>query len=156
MVAGHYAPVLDRLQLPGAADAIRTLRPFEPRASRGLWECVLGPLKGMRFVGGLIPDRFAVSWGPWWFFDHDEHELRRMWRYMRRASPFFLTRPPLFFGVQEAVFTAVMGVARNGLRSAAAIEPVNLPDRTGSLSLLRDGTVLGPADYFEPIGVKDV
>ncbi len=157
MVAGHYAPVFDRLQLRDVAEAIRHLRPYELRATRGLWECVSGPLKGRRFVGGIIPDWFAVPWGPWWpFFDHDEHELRHMWRYIRRASPFFLTRPPLFFGVEEAVFTAVMGVARGGLASARQIEAVNVPERTGSLSLLRDGSVLGSADYFEPVGVKDV
>jgi hypothetical protein len=159
MVAGHFAPVLERLQLPAVAEAIRNLQPLPERrgGSRGLWECVSGPLRGSRFVGGMIPDRLAVAWEPWWpFFDFDERELRHFWRFRRRAAPFVLSRPPLFFGLEETVFNKVVGVARRGLDAASEIEQVRVPEQTGSLSLLRDGTVLGPVTYFEPIGVAEV
>jgi hypothetical protein len=159
MLAGHYVPVLELLQLSVVADAIRERYPLPERAAtrRGVWECISGPLAGRRFVGGIIPDRFGIAWGPWWpFFDFDEHELRRMWRFMRRASPFVLARPPVLFGLEESVFSKVVEVARRGLPAASELERVNVPERTGSLSLLRDGSIVGPADYFEPVGVTEV
>ena len=51
--------------------------------------------------------------------------------------------------------TLLTATRRDG---AAAEELViaDVPDETGSLSVLRDGTVLGPADYFEPVDVMEL
>jgi hypothetical protein len=49
----------------------------------------------------------------------------------------------------------VLTVARAEDNSAHQIEAIGVPEQTGSLSLLRDGTVLGPADYFEPVGIRE-
>jgi len=108
-------------------------------------------LKGRLFVGGVLPDRLA--WMPWLYWD--EPDMRHLWRMVRHDSPFVLVPPMRFFGVEKTVFDRVIDVTRQGL-DAAAIEPVQLPEQTASLSLLRDGTVLGPARYFEPIDVVEI
>lgn len=157
MVAGHYAPVLAGLQLPLHAEAIRDLRRLSEQtgARRGIWQCISGPLSGRRFVGGVIPDRFARTWGPWWPF-LDEIDLPPFWRLVRYESPFVLAPPMRFFALEEGVFRQVLGVGHRGLDAAADIEPVAVPEQTGSLSLLRDGTILGSVDYFEPVAVMEL
>jgi hypothetical protein len=158
MVAGHYGPIFELLQLPVPAAALREGTVLSARAAtqRGVWECISGPLQGRRFVGGLLPDRLARMVGhPWWPF-WDEPPARRLWRFNRGVSPFILARPMSLFGVEEHVFNSVLAAARGGADAVHHIEPTQVPDETGSLSLLRDGTVLGPADYFEPVGILDI
>jgi hypothetical protein len=157
MVVGHYAPVLDRLQLPVHADAIRRLRqvPNQTGAKRAIWACIAGALRGRRFVGGVLPDRFTRGWGPTWPF-FEEVELQRIWHSVRHDSLFLLAPPMRFFGVEEVILRRVLAVAHRGIEAAENIEPAAVPDSTGSLSVHRDGTVLGPVDYFEPVGVLDL
>lgn len=161
MVLGHYAAILEGLVLPLQAEAIRLRQPLAEQtgASRGVWECIAGPLVGRRFVGGVLPDRIAQSWLPLWPFLGDP-ELRRVWRLVRGHSPFVLTAPLEFFGLEEHVFRWVVDSARRGGSAEAvagdAVEPVGVPEETGALSLLRDGSVLGPVDFFEPVGVVNL
>ena len=51
------------------------------------------------------------------------------------------------------MFRRVLDVARRGVEAETEFERVRVPDEPGSLSLLRDGTVLGPVHYFVPVGV---
>lgn len=157
MVAGHYAAVLERLQLPLHAEVVRDFErmPEQTGARRGIWKCISGSLSGRRFVGGVLPDRFVSTWGPWWPF-LEGVELQRFGRFIRRDSPFVLAPPMRFFGLEEEVFQRVLEVGRRGPAAAAEILPVEVPAHMGSLSLLRDGTVIGPVDYFEPVGIMDL
>lgn len=156
MIWGHYGPIFDRMQLPVHAAALRNAvaLPERTTAARGKWECVSGPLQGRRFIGGLLPDRATRLVEPWWPF-FDEEGPRRVWQLIRRVSPFVLARPLRFFGIEEHVFNSVLSAIQGGVDTVHEIEQSDVPAQTQSLSLLRDGTVLGPADYFEPIGVRE-
>jgi hypothetical protein len=66
-----------------------------------------------------------------------------------------LAPPPRFFGLERSAFDALLTVARTGVGPDTTIEPAVVPEDTGSLSLLRDGTALGPADYFEPAEIME-
>jgi hypothetical protein len=157
MVFGHYALILSRLRLPLHADAIRSGRPVESAtgARRGIWQCIAGPLKGRRFVGGLLVHSHDVACAlPWLFFEG--FPLTHVLRALQVSSPFLLASPAQFFGLEEHIMRAVAGAIRRDMAASAEIERVDLPERPGSLSLLRDGTVLGPAEYFEPIGIFEM
>lgn len=157
MISGHYGPIFEILQLPLHAAAMRsgTALPARATAARGIWECVSGSLQGRRFIGGILPDRAVRLVGdPWWTFFHYDGP-RQYGRWLRRASPFVLARPLKFFGVEEHVFKSVLKAANGGANALRAIELASVPEQTGSLSLLRDGTVLGPADYFEPVAIHE-
>lgn len=163
MIAGHYIAALARLHLPLFADAIREGRtvPEQATARRRIWECIDGPLAGRRFVGGILAEGAGTgAWGPWspYIWAILDEFGPRPWRQLWRMSdaPFVLSPPMRFFGVEQATMRVVKRIAREGLEAAASIEPTVVPEDTGSLSLLRDGTVLGPADYFEPVGVMEL
>lgn len=158
MVLGHYASVLEILRLPLQADALRARRPVPEQSlsRRIIWRCTSGSLAGRRFVGGiLVDDRTRDSLPPWLFFDED---LRFMLRRRHQGAPLFLVPPWRFFGVEESVMRSVSSALRERRQGGElpVPEPVAVPDETGALSLLRDGTVLGPEDYFEPDGVMEI
>jgi hypothetical protein len=50
----------------------------------------------------------------------------------------------------------VLQAARAGVDQRAKLEPTLVPDELGSICLLRDGSVLGPASYFDAVGVVEV
>ena len=146
MMLGHYVSIFRRLQLPVVADSLQFAFPLRQRQNgerRGLWVCRAGPLEGRKFVGGIIPSR---GYNGYWRFHYDE------WM----GSPFVLMPPVQFFGVEVAMFDSVLQAARVGVDQRASLEPMFVPDELGSISLLRDGSVLGPASYFETVGVIDV
>jgi hypothetical protein len=154
MVVGHYSPVLTALNLPIHAAALRSAGRAPERAgvTRGIWRCNAGPLEGRRFVGGIVAEPGAHVLWPFWFDWYFEPPTRLQ----LRTFPFFLAPSPRFFGVEEHVFHQVLDVSRGGIGLDRVIEPINVPEETRSLSLLRDGTVLGPARYFEPVDVIDL
>jgi hypothetical protein len=109
--------------------------------------------KGRRFVGGLLPDRSThMHFAPWRLYRGGDGSLR--W-FIPSTSPFVLARPSTFFGVDERAFNNLLAAARRGGDAFHDVEPTEVPTQTGSLSLLRDGTVLGPSNYFAPVDVLD-
>ena len=54
------------------------------------------------------------------------------------------------------MFDSVLQAARAGIDQRASLEPMFVPEQLGSISLLRDGSILGPASYFKAVGVIDV
>lgn len=143
MVFGHYVSIFQRLQLPVVADSLQFAFPLQGQASnerRGLWVCRTGPLAGSKFVGGIIP---SPGHRGYWPMYHDG------WL----GNPLTLHPPVQFFGLEAGMFHSVLQAARAGVDQPTRLEPMFVPDRLGSLSLLRDGSILGPASYFEAIGV---
>lgn len=146
MVLGHYVSIFRRLQLPVVADSLQfafSLGQRQIGARRGLWVCRAGPLEGRKFVGGIIP---SPGHDGYWAFRYDE------WR----GSPFVLMPPVQFFGLEVSTFDRVLQIARGGVDAPAGLEPVVVPEQLGSISLLRDGSILGPASYFEAVDIYDV
>ena len=153
MVRGHYGPVLAMLQLPLHAAAIRAGQMIvdQTGATRGVWECVWGGLKGRRFIGGLLPG--SADFGcalPWWFLNADI--LGTFWQAIQWGSPFVLAPAPQFFGLEEHVMKTLLDAIRLD-REARDIPIAEVPQDLNGLSMHRDGTVLGPASYFRPVGV---
>ena len=149
MVVGHYAPVFAALRLFPHAFALRTDTRVDERAGLpiGLWRCERGPLEGREFLGGILPERGDHHVWPYWL----DIALRPM-----RGFPLFLGPPPRFFGLEQPVFERLLQVARYGVSSNTVIERVAVPDQPGAATILRDGTVLGPAHYFEPTDLIEV
>ncbi len=149
MVLGHYAPIFNILQLPLHADAIRARRVISEslRIRRTIWRCNSGALENRRFVGGIpLYDRTFHPLPPW------IHYINEIAILLRGRARRFLVPPQLFFGVEEVVFRIVTQALRRRSQERNQVPPpVNVPDELGVLSLLRDGTVIGPEDYFEPV-----
>jgi hypothetical protein len=68
--------------------------------------------------------------------------------------PFRLDTPgATFFGVEEGIFKHITGVARAGRPAAANIRQLQeFPFIFSGLSVLRDGSAIGPAEFFRVIG----
>lgn len=145
MVLGHYITALERLQLPVLADSLRLSRALPAqgnRERRGIWVCRTGPLQGRRFVGGIIPDsRYALNWSRYY----------RGWSH----DPDVLLPQSEFFGVDRGTFDGLVRAARANHMDSPGIEPVDVPEALGAISLFRDGSVLGPVGYFERVGVTE-
>lgn len=146
MILGHYVSIFRRLQLPVIADSLQFGFPLSQRqtgARRGVWICRAGPLAGRKFVGGIIPIHGIDEY---WPHHYDGWE----------RNPFVLLPPMQFFGLEAATFATVIDAARSGTDGLLRLEPVGVPEPLGSISLLRDGSIRGPASYFEAIDVYDV
>lgn len=152
MVLGHYASIFEHLRLHTYADAIREGRglPRHQVSRAGLWECIRGPLAKRRFIGGLL------NATPLWPFLPIHSDFLHFWELWDQTSPFILAPPLQFAGLEEKVMEEVLAVGRLGPRTDRSIAPVEVPEETGTLSLLRDGSVLGPAHYFAPIRVVEL
>ena len=57
-----------------------------------------------------------------------------------------------FFGLEEIIFKQLVGIARGGPRLAAQVSQSEqiLPFYSG-MSMLKDGSVLGLLDFFNPV-----
>lgn len=148
MVLGHYASVFQKIQLPVVADSLRFAFPLQAAAQRrGVWRCNTGPLAGYEFVGGIIPhDDFLNS-----------RILDRNYRNYENFDPFFLYPPFQFFGIERARFNIIVRAASlQGSIQTLDLNDIQIPESLGAISLLRDGTVLAPADYFDLIEIIEV
>ncbi|MCA9201156.1 MAG: hypothetical protein KDA87_26630 [Planctomycetales bacterium] len=149
VVAQHYVSVFQKLDqsLIAAALASATTVPNQLQLQATVWELQLA-LPNMRFVGGYWPSPdgtlpFAIEDGR---------------AIARPPDPFRLNAGRgTFFGVEESVFRQVAAVARFGLQRAADIRPLNdVAPFYSAISFLRDGTVIGPAEFFFPVDTISV
>jgi hypothetical protein len=163
MVAGHYVPILRALRLYRHAVALRDHERLDRPVgvALGVWECARGPLQGRCFVGGILPE--PGVFGPWPWLDPFEMEFfvrGRLPSELASRFPVLLAAAPRFFGLEQFLFERIIDLARRGAPEPTAgarlLEQSRVPEATGSLSLLRDGTVLGPARYFQPVDIIDV
>ncbi|SJM31985.1 hypothetical protein [Mesorhizobium delmotii] len=140
----HYAGIAAKLRQPILSAALATggLVPEEIIILGMVWELIMPPYQGRRFVGGYFPGPGGVQ--PIQNSD---------------GKVVFLPENPLrldyasgtFFGVEEHVFRAVCQAARTG--STQAVQPLEEPAFFYSaISFLRDGSIVGPVDFFRPQG----
>lgn len=136
----HYSSVAQKLWQPLLASALATGVPLPAELGivGTIWEVVSGPLEKRRFVGGD--------------FGADDLVPTARKGLLERPNPFRLDQPGFtFFGVEEGIFREVVAMARTSDRSNARISPFEQTAFFDSaFSVLRDGSALGPLEYFYP------
>ena len=141
MIALHYVSVLARLMLPAHAEALLQNVPISESIGQILlvWQVSLGPLRGKRFVGGLLPAQGQTAC------------CNYMYWAMGRRSP-FLHPPATIFAVEESIFKQVMRVCHSGVDAANNISILEIPENfTSGMTVLRDGTLLAPNSYLRMV-----
>lgn len=144
VVSLHYAEVASKLNQPILADALLQgyAVPDEILFPSTVWTLQAGPLAGTRFVGGYYP----AGSGP---LSVREVEGRIIFG---GADPFRLDVGfGTFFGVEEKIFKQVATIARSAPAAAPQISQFEqvLPFYS-AISILRDGSVIGPLEFFSP------
>lgn len=143
IISLHYGGIAEKINQPILAAALLGgyTTPPEIQFPAIVWEIVIGPLTGNRFVGGyyskdtirIIGNSGTVNFG--------------------NNNPFDLASPGAsFFGVEQKVFEGMVDVARRGSLAAVNI-PVfeNIQPFYSGMSLLRDGSLIAPLDFLRPV-----
>jgi len=145
IVALHYSGIAEKLRQPILAVALASgvPMPSELRVQAIAWEIVAGPLVNRRFVGGYFPGS-----------DGEPNIIQENGRMrLQRHNPLRLDSPTAtFFGLEERIFRKVVRLARG---EASAGEGISHFEETAffysGFSVLRDGTAIGPVEFFSPI-----
>ena len=140
IIANHYAAIFEKLNLPFIAAALSNSFTVSSdlQFTAGLWECVVGPLSGTRFVGGYF-SRLPV----------------------RHSNDLFYTNPldlmapsPTFFGLEEKIFRHMVNVTRLTFREVGFPETFEQVEPFYSgFSVLKDGSAIGPLGFFKLINL---
>ena len=106
----------------------------------------MGPFLGKRFVGGYFPGPNGC----------EILTLESGKPHFLSSNPFRLdVAPGTFFGLEERIFQGLCVMARNGDRSASDLNQLpDIPLFDSAVSLLRDGSVVAPVQFFRPIGLQ--
>jgi hypothetical protein len=151
VVAQHYVSILEKLNQPLVAAALAngTTIPEQLKIRATVWEIALD-IPGMvkKFVGGYWP--YSKGDHP---FSFENNSIT-----FRPSDPFRLDIGwGTFFGLEETVFRRICLMARHGRSLATEVVPIeDIPPFYSAISLLRDGSILGPLDFFMPVGYIDV
>lgn len=144
ILMSHYSEIASKLNQPILAAALLGgfTVPEDIVFPATVWEFRIPPLQGLRFVGGYFPPSDGrVS------LRLEEGKI------ITDSEPFRLDlRPGTFFGVEEKIFQQLVTIVRNGPQAAANVS--RLPDFEpiySGVSLLRDGSIIGPLDFFTPV-----
>jgi hypothetical protein len=144
VIASHYGRVAEKLRQPILAAALTTgvALPNELRVIAIVWRVRAGPLEGKRFVGGLFG---PAESGP------RAHETKDGLVFEWPPSLWLETPFATFFGVEEDIFRQVVDLARKAPLIAGRFGTFEAMESFYSgFSSLRDGTVLGPSEFFFP------
>jgi hypothetical protein len=142
VIAAHYAEIAHKLNQPILADSLAQgyVVPSEIQFPVILWELRTGPLAGARFVGGYYPPGrdglpMREENGHYIFGNLDPFRLDVGWG--------------RFFGLEEKIFKQVVAVARGGTPLTSEIGRFEqIQPFYSAVSILRDGSVVGPVDFF--------
>jgi hypothetical protein len=145
VISAHYADIAAKLNQPILASALSNgfAVPDEILFPVTIWTFQIAPLKGLRFVGGYYPS------------GEGSLPLREV-----NGRIIFDVLDPLrldvargtFFGVEEKIFRQVIAVARGGTSLVREINHFELIQPFYSaISVLRDGSVIGPVEFFQPV-----
>jgi hypothetical protein len=145
IIALHYSDIARKLNQPILAEALALgfLTPPEIQFPATVWELQIGPFAGRRYVGGYYPSgdgivRLRNHEGKITFLPDDPFRLD--------------TGRATFLGLEEKIFGQLVGIARGGSRLATEIRQSEqiFPFYSG-VSMLKDGSVLGVLDFFNPV-----
>ena len=113
-----------------------------------VWEFVGPPLNGKRFVGGYFLNREGVDPVR---FNLDNGRVVVLNANLLRLDVAAAT----FFGLEENIFKGVCAIARDGDQRASQLERFpEVPFFDSAASVLRDGSILAPVGYFNPLGLQ--
>lgn len=142
--AQHYSRIATKLRQPLLASALATgiALTSQLRVAAIAWRVVQGPLEGHRFVGGYFgPEGGSAPWQK-----TDDGFAFDPFAAFRLDSPSFT-----FFGLEESVFRQVVAQAREGEERDVGVQPFERTEFFYSgFSVLRDGSALGPLEFFVP------
>lgn len=160
IIAGHYGNILEKLGLKLFAAGLNHNFPISAEGYYpvGIWRCRLPQMEKIRFVGGFFADYSPIAIFP----VHPWQIARPIERYYELFG-FYLDKCLLhlpkakFFGLWKAPFDLIVNdVLRGKRRNLLSLE--NFPKLDKPLpedfSLLNDGSVLAPLDYFELENIK--
>ncbi|MYN39787.1 hypothetical protein GTP55_10420 [Duganella sp. FT109W] len=144
VISSHYSSIAEKLSQPVLANALANGVPLpdELRVVGVAWRVIAGPLAGRRFVGGYFSSGGDL---PAWRERNGKLGFER---------PDFLrlNRPnATFFGIEEGILKQVVAMARARepfVQQISGFEPVDF--FYSGFSVLRDGSALGPLDWFLP------
>jgi hypothetical protein len=145
VISSHYGEIAAKLNQPILASALSNgfAVPEEIRFPVVIWSFQMDPLKGRRFVGGYYPS--AAGSLP--------IRLVNGTIVLDLADPLRLdVGRGTFFGVEEKIFQQVIAIARAGPSLAAQISRFEqIEPFYSAISVLRDGSIIGPIEYFSPV-----
>ncbi|MCA1440799.1 hypothetical protein I6F07_11365 [Ensifer sp. IC4062] len=145
VVSLHYATIAEKLNQPLLSAALRNrvTVPTEIRFPAIVWECLLPPLAGRRFVGGY----YLRDGGRDPFVQYDKQWMEYPSNMLRLDIA-----TGTFFGLEELKFKQLVTAARAGTDSLSNLTASeDYPPLYSALSYLRDGSILGPLDLFRPV-----
>lgn len=140
MISGHYVSVLERLMLNSHAEALKYDYRIAERIGHtmAVWEIAVGPMRGKRFVGGLIYDSDSIF--PYDYYDY---------RYRHGRSSLILRKPSTIFALEEKIFRQVIYACINGIDAVEYFQQIDIPLEVDSgISIHRDGTLIAPESYM--------
>jgi hypothetical protein len=148
VLALHYAEIAAKIRQPLLAGALASGIPVpdEIQFPAAVWEFRSPPLDGIRFVGGYFPGSDGIA--P---FNVENGKIVFV-----PENPFRLdVARGTFFGIEEGIFKSLCAMARFGDQLAAQVTLFpDIPFFFSGLSVLRDGSIIGPLEFFRPIGMN--
>ncbi len=147
VIAIHYSDIAAKIRQPILSNSLATgvTVPGDIQFPAVVWEFVAAPLQGKRFVGGYFPGRDGAM----------PVRLESGRIFFLNTDPFRLdVAPGTFFGVEETIFKGLCQMARRGDELAIQLEQFpDIPFLDSSASVLRDGSIIAPIHYFNPLNV---
>jgi len=135
----HYATVFDLLGLPNVAEALRSGRPLD---SSDKVDARVGEL--------TLSDKSKSMPVVFWSGVSEPHS-RRYHPNSHTYGP-ISSRPSFLFGMELSRARQIVRMATGDLDVADEVQPLEAPSQLPDcLSMLRAGTVIGPARFFEGI-----
>lgn len=105
-----------------------------------IWKCLVPPLTGVEFAGGLYQAGFSAS--RW--FGTKESQIESLMHLGRPVGTFFGVRLDILRQIRQALLGDWNELGRLPILDIRASRP-------SQLNWLRDGTVSGPEDFFQPV-----
>lgn len=141
IVSRHYASIAAKLDQPILAAALSSgsVIPPELRLRGVVWELLVGPMAGRRFVGGYFSPPGT------------DLQIRKEGEkyYFGSSNPFRLgSARGTFFGVEESIFRAVVQAARSPQRLPRIPALQEIFPFYSAVSILKDGSILAPVEIF--------
>ncbi|ELW9528468.1 hypothetical protein SIO92_002748 [Burkholderia cenocepacia] len=141
----HYSGISTKLGQPLLASSLASGVPLpdEIRVRCVVWKVLFGPLQGKRFVGGYFGTRQLKE---------GMHDVQPSFADDLRGNILRLDRESAtFFGVEESIFRQVVTVARLGAGVGVQLNQFEgITPFFSGFSALRDGSVLGSIEWFQP------
>lgn len=141
MISHHYVTVLERLMLHSYAESLqneyRITNPIGHTIS--VWEVALGPMKGRRFVGGII--------------DNKQNNNCDCYFHGYNIKSHILRPPQIIFALDQKIFEHVIIACRNGIDSVEYFPQLDaVAGNNSNISIHRDGTLIAPESYMIFVG----